>query len=64
MKEEGKKVAQLIGAELWIVSSYTGENVKEFFFRAVALTFDKTVQKEIEWINKKTNIQIGSNLVG
>ncbi|CAD5119743.1 DgyrCDS8339 [Dimorphilus gyrociliatus] len=63
MKEEGKKMAQLIGAELWIVSSYTGENVKEFFFRAVALTFDKTVQSEIEWINNKTNIQIGSSLV-
>uniref|UniRef100_A0A0G2K738 Ras-related protein Rab-34 n=1 Tax=Rattus norvegicus TaxID=10116 RepID=A0A0G2K738_RAT len=48
MEKDALKVAQEIKAEYWSVSSLTGENVREFFFRVAALTFEANVLAELE----------------
>ncbi|KAL2765470.1 ras-related protein Rab-34 isoform 7 [Daubentonia madagascariensis] len=48
MERDALKVAQEIKAEYWAVSSLTGENVREFFFRVAALTFEANVLAELE----------------
>ncbi|XP_012596057.1 ras-related protein Rab-34 isoform X4 [Microcebus murinus] len=48
MEKDALKVAQEIKAEYWAVSSLTGENVREFFFRVAALTFEANVLAELE----------------
>ncbi|XP_057570513.1 ras-related protein Rab-34 isoform X2 [Hippopotamus amphibius kiboko] len=48
MEEDALKVAQEMKAEYWAVSSLTGENVREFFFRVAALTFEANVLAELE----------------
>nr|XP_045015095.1 ras-related protein Rab-34 isoform X3 [Jaculus jaculus] len=48
MEKDALKVAQEIKAEYWAVSSLTGENVREFFFRVAALTFETNVLAELE----------------
>ncbi|XP_072443201.1 ras-related protein Rab-36 isoform X1 [Chiloscyllium punctatum] len=42
------KVATEMQAEYWAVSSKTGENVREFFFRVAALAFEASLLKELE----------------
>ncbi|XP_067911462.1 ras-related protein Rab-36 isoform X1 [Heterodontus francisci] len=42
------KIATEMQAEYWAVSSKTGENVREFFFRVAALAFEATLLKELE----------------
>ncbi|KAK2186221.1 hypothetical protein NP493_210g03035 [Ridgeia piscesae] len=59
---EAMKLANEINAEFWAVSSKTGENVREFFFRLVSLTFDKAILNELE-TRKSPVAQIGSNLI-
>ncbi|OXB73377.1 UNVERIFIED_CONTAM: hypothetical protein H355_017031 [Colinus virginianus] len=48
MEKDALKVAQEMQAEFWAVSSLTGENVKDFFFRVAALTFESSVLAELE----------------
>ncbi|XP_059511127.1 ras-related protein Rab-36 isoform X4 [Stegostoma tigrinum] len=42
------KMATEMQAEYWAVSSKTGENVREFFFRVAALAFEASLLKELE----------------
>lgn len=48
MEKDALKMAQEMKAEYWAVSSLTGENVREFFFRVAALTFEANVLAELE----------------
>uniref|UniRef100_A0A7N4NTA8 Ras-related protein Rab-36 n=1 Tax=Sarcophilus harrisii TaxID=9305 RepID=A0A7N4NTA8_SARHA len=48
MEKDAVKMAQEMKAEYWAVSSLTGENVREFFFRVAALTFEANVLAELE----------------
>ncbi|XP_060060016.1 ras-related protein Rab-34 isoform X2 [Erinaceus europaeus] len=48
MEKDALRVAQEMKAEYWAVSSLTGENVREFFFRVAALTFEANVLAELE----------------
>jgi hypothetical protein len=50
-----------LGAELWMVSSCTGDNVLDFFFRMVALSFDRSVLRELE--RDQTELKIGYDFV-
>ncbi|KAL5016704.1 hypothetical protein ScPMuIL_006293 [Solemya velum] len=56
-------VANSLQAEYWALSSKTGENVKEFFFRAVSLTFEFLVLRELEPNGSGESKQIGSDLL-
>ncbi|XP_025903709.1 ras-related protein Rab-34 [Nothoprocta perdicaria] len=48
MEKDALKVAQEMQAEYWAVSSLTGENVRDFFFRVAALAFESSVLAELE----------------
>jgi Ras-related protein Rab-36 len=50
-----------LGAELWLVSSCTGDNVLDFFFRLTAMNFDRSVLRELE--RDTTEIRIGYDLI-
>ncbi|NWW82543.1 RAB34 protein, partial [Climacteris rufus] len=56
MEKDALKVAQEMQAEYWAVSSLTGENVKDFFFRVAALTFENSVLAELERGNSTRRI--------
>uniref|UniRef100_A0A3B3V065 Ras-related protein Rab-34 n=1 Tax=Poecilia latipinna TaxID=48699 RepID=A0A3B3V065_9TELE len=56
IEQDAMKFAREIHAEYWAVSSLTGENVKEFFFRVAALAFETNVLAELE---KSGSRQIG-----
>ncbi|CAL1536789.1 unnamed protein product [Lymnaea stagnalis] len=53
------KYADKLGAEFWATSSKSGINVTEFFFRAMCLSFDDTLLKELEVTNVSAK-QIGT----
>ncbi|CAI9563664.1 unnamed protein product [Staurois parvus] len=53
MERDAIKVAKEMQAEYWSVSSLTGENVKEFFFRVASLTFESSVLAELEKTNAR-----------
>ncbi|KAE8622189.1 hypothetical protein XENTR_v10005133 [Xenopus tropicalis] len=53
MEKDAIKVAKEMQAEYWSVSSLTGENVKEFFFRVASLTFESSVLAELEKTNAR-----------
>ncbi|NXU83885.1 RAB34 protein, partial [Xiphorhynchus elegans] len=53
MEKDALKVAQEMQAEYWAVSSLTGENVRDFFFRVAALTFESSVLAELERSNTR-----------
>ncbi|NXA35259.1 RAB34 protein, partial [Eudromia elegans] len=48
MEKDALKVAREMQAEYWAVSSLTGENVRDFFFRVAALAFESSVLAELE----------------
>ncbi|KAM9801686.1 ras-related protein Rab-34-like [Neosynchiropus ocellatus] len=48
IEQDAIQLAQEIRAEYWAVSSLTGENVKEFFFRVASLAFETNVLAELE----------------
>ncbi|XP_075892540.1 ras-related protein Rab-34-like isoform X2 [Nelusetta ayraudi] len=48
IEQDALKLAQEMTAEFWAVSSLTGENVKEFFFRVASLAFEGSVLSELE----------------
>ncbi|NXY21699.1 RAB34 protein, partial [Atrichornis clamosus] len=56
MEKDALKVAQEMQAEYWAVSSLTGENVRDFFFRVAALTFESSVLAELERSNNTRRI--------
>ncbi|XP_013879568.1 ras-related protein Rab-34a isoform X1 [Austrofundulus limnaeus] len=56
IEQDALKFASEICAEFWAVSSLTGENVTEFFFRVAALAFETNVLAELE---KSGTRQIG-----
>ncbi|KAF7644705.1 hypothetical protein LDENG_00217330 [Lucifuga dentata] len=56
IEQDAIRLAQEIKAEYWAVSSLTGENVKEFFFRVASLAFETNVLAELE---KSGSRQIG-----
>ncbi|KAF7700823.1 ras-related protein Rab-36 [Silurus meridionalis] len=47
-ERDAVKMAEEINAEFWSVSSKTGENVQQFFFRVAALAFEDSVVKGAE----------------
>ncbi|XP_040194457.1 ras-related protein Rab-34 isoform X2 [Rana temporaria] len=53
MEQDAIQVAKEMNAEYWSVSSLTGENVKEFFFRVASLTFECSVLAELEKTNAR-----------
>ncbi|GLH11288.1 Ras-related protein Rab-3, partial [Gryllus bimaculatus] len=61
MESRGMKVAAELGAELWCVSSRTGERVTEMFHRVAALTFNSTFPRGDERIKQ---VALGGNLMG
>ncbi|XP_074016631.1 ras-related protein Rab-34 isoform X3 [Numenius arquata] len=64
MEKDALKVAQEMQAEYWAVSSLTGENVRDFFFRVAALTFESSVLAELERSNARKigdTVRISSN---
>ncbi|XP_065341276.1 ras-related protein Rab-34-like [Cloeon dipterum] len=59
------KAAQMsreLGAELWLLSSCTGDNVLDFFFRLAALNFDRSISRELEMITARET-KFGFDLV-
>ncbi|XP_059829266.1 ras-related protein Rab-34a isoform X3 [Hypanus sabinus] len=48
IEKDAIKIAKEMKAEYWAVSSLTGENVNEFFFRVASLTFEANVLAELE----------------
>ncbi|KAM3861003.1 ras-related protein Rab-34-like [Diretmus argenteus] len=56
IEQDALKLAQEITAEYWAVSSLTGENVREFFFRVASLAFEANFLAELE---KSGTRQIG-----
>ncbi|XP_075052924.1 ras-related protein Rab-34 isoform X2 [Mixophyes fleayi] len=53
IEQDAIKVAKEMKAEFWSVSSLTGDNVKEFFFRVASLTFESSVLAELEKTNAR-----------
>lgn len=54
------KIANQMNAEYWAVSSKTGKNIKDLFFRVAALCFENSVKCEIELREKE--VVIGTKL--
>lgn len=50
IKEQANKIASILQAELWLVSSQTGENVEQLFNRIAALSFNRCIVNEIHRI--------------
>lgn len=48
METHALQLAEEINAEYWSVSSKSGENVKEFFRRVAAITFEQAILRELE----------------
>lgn len=61
MEMKALKVAEELNAEYWSVSAKSGENVKEFFRRVAAITFEQAILRELESQDARTGkLQIGS----
>ncbi|XP_063769122.1 ras-related protein Rab-36 isoform X2 [Pseudophryne corroboree] len=59
-EQDALKFAVEMQAEYWSVSAKTGENVKDFFFRVAAVTFEQCMKRELEK-NKHSITQIGTS---
>ncbi|KAJ1186255.1 hypothetical protein NDU88_003038 [Pleurodeles waltl] len=53
IEKDAVRIAKEMQAEYWAVSSLTGENVKDFFFRVASLTFESSVLAELEKTNAR-----------
>lgn len=51
-RNEGAKMADRIGAEFWLVSASSGENVSDLFKRAACLCFDRYLMNEIKLLSQ------------
>ncbi|XP_015760286.1 PREDICTED: ras-related protein Rab-36-like [Acropora digitifera] len=61
MENHAIELANEMNAEYWSVSSKTGENVKEFFRREAAITFEQAILGELESRGTRlTSPQIGT----
>lgn len=49
VKKRTAILAQKLNAEYWFVSSYNGENIKEFFYRLASLVFNKSIVQELNY---------------
>ncbi|XP_027194988.2 uncharacterized protein LOC113789625 [Dermatophagoides pteronyssinus] len=54
-RSEGAKLANKIGAEFWMVSSHTGENVNDLFKRVACLCFDRYLLRELRIQQDRTS---------
>nr|XP_009303483.1 ras-related protein Rab-36 isoform X1 [Danio rerio] len=61
-ERDAVKIAAEMNAEFWSVSSKTGENVQEFFFRVAALAFEDAVMKDLE-SGTTSSTQIGDGSI-
>ena len=61
VEAQAVRTSRELGAELWLVSSCTGDNVLDFFFRLTAMNFDRSVLRELE--RDRTEIKIGYDLI-
>jgi hypothetical protein len=61
VEAQAVRMSRELGAELWLVSSCTGDNVLDFFFRLAAMNFDRSVLRELE--RDRTEIKIGYDLI-
>uniref|UniRef100_A0A8B9JK67 Ras-related protein Rab-34 n=1 Tax=Astyanax mexicanus TaxID=7994 RepID=A0A8B9JK67_ASTMX len=61
IEEDAVKMAAEIKAEYWAVSSLSGENVREFFFRVASLTFESNVLAELEKSGSRRIGEVVSN---
>lgn len=55
------KIAKQMNAEYWAVSSKTGKNINNLFFRIAAFCFDDSMKREIELREKE--VAIGTKLI-
>lgn len=53
VESEALRLAKMMKAEYWSVSSKTGENVTSFFFRVAALAFTRAMLRELEFGKQK-----------
>ncbi|XP_066514967.1 ras-related protein Rab-36 [Hoplias malabaricus] len=58
-ERDAVKMASEMNAEFWSVSSKTGQNVQEFFFRVAALSFEDAVLQETELESSGARIGVG-----
>jgi len=58
---QASRMAKQLRAEYWAVSSRTGENVSDLFFRMAALSFEASVKAESE--ASAPRVSVGSNLL-
>ncbi|XP_076874451.1 ras-related protein Rab-36 [Brachyhypopomus gauderio] len=63
-ERDAVKIATEMNAEFWSVSSKTGENVQEFFFRVAALSFEDAILKDMDLGNCSVQIGDGGILKG
>ena len=42
-------LAEKLNAEYWFVSAFSGENIKEFFYRLASLVFNKSIKQEVSF---------------
>jgi hypothetical protein len=61
VEAQAVRMSRELGAELWLVSSCTGDNVLDFFFRLTAMNFDRSVLRELE--RDRMEIKIGYDLI-
>lgn len=54
VEAEAAEYAREINAEYWAISSLTGQNVNEFFFRMTSLLFNRSINDELDQQYLKT----------
>lgn len=54
VEAEAVEFARQINAEYWPISSLTGQNVNEFFFRMTSVLFNRSINDELDQQYLKT----------
>lgn len=60
-RSEGAKMANQIEAEYWMVSSTSGENVQQLFYRVACLCFNQYICKEIQTQRNFADAAVNAN---
>ncbi|KAJ8967754.1 hypothetical protein NQ314_002635, partial [Rhamnusium bicolor] len=60
MEINAMNVAKKLNAEYWAISSKTGKNINNLFYRIAALTFDDSIKNELQL---KQKVEIGTELI-
>ncbi|KAK6625306.1 hypothetical protein RUM43_005600 [Polyplax serrata] len=63
VEDYASKMAKIVGAEYWAVSSRTGDGIKELFSRVAALSFERIIKAELENPDGHVKLQIGESLL-